>query len=251
VVLHDAAPLREPSWYSPAYVRVQDALLPRIARRARWVITVSAFSAAELRELLGVEAAVVPGGVDHARFHPGVAVPERPPYVLTVASLTARKNTAALAEAARRLRRAGHRAAGRSAASGPQFAAEAPVPGRRAARHGPRRGPPRALRRARAPSCCRRSTRASGCPCSRRWPAGRPSWPRTRPRSRDVRRRGAPGRSRATQRAIADALDAALAAPEPLRAARLERAAEFSWDRTARELDALLHPRDGARPGLA
>ncbi len=30
--------------------------------------------------------------------------------------------------------------------------------------------------------------------------------------------------------------------PEPLRARGLARAAAFSWERTARELDALLHP---------
>ncbi len=104
VVIHDAAALREPSWYSHAYVAWQRAVLPRIARRALRVVTVSAFSRDELAELLGVDATVVPGGVD-ARFHPG-ALAARPlarPYVLTVASGTARKNLGALAETARRL----------------------------------------------------------------------------------------------------------------------------------------------------
>jgi glycosyltransferase involved in cell wall biosynthesis len=109
VVIHDAAVLREPRWYAPAYARWHGALLPAIARRARRVITVSAFSARELRDLTGVEAAVVPGGVD-ARFRPDAdPAPARAalglgrPYVLTVASRLARKNLGALGAAAERL----------------------------------------------------------------------------------------------------------------------------------------------------
>jgi glycosyltransferase involved in cell wall biosynthesis len=124
VVIHDAAVLRHPGWYSTAYATWQRRLLPLIARRAQRVITVSAFSRDELRELLGVEATVIPGGVDE-RFRPDAPRPpgfERP-YVLTVASHTARKNLAALVPAARALAAegievvvaGGHR---------PQFAAE-------------------------------------------------------------------------------------------------------------------------------
>jgi glycosyltransferase involved in cell wall biosynthesis len=109
VVVHDVAPLREPSWYSDLYVRWQRTVLPRIVRRARLVITPSAFSRDELRALLGVDAVVVPGGVD-ARFRPGLdPAPARAafalqrPYVLTVASRTTRKNLAVLELAARRL----------------------------------------------------------------------------------------------------------------------------------------------------
>src|SRR3954452_14325277 len=105
VVIHDAAVLREPSWYSTAYARWHGALLPRLARGARRVITVSEFSARELRDLLGVEAAVVPGGVDE-RFRPDAdPAPARAalgldrPYVLTVASRIARKNLDALSVA--------------------------------------------------------------------------------------------------------------------------------------------------------
>jgi glycosyltransferase involved in cell wall biosynthesis len=109
VVIHDAAVLREPGWYSPAYARWHGALLPAIARGARRVITVSTFSARELRDLTGVGAAVVPGGVD-ARFRPGAdpgparaALGLDRPYVLTVGSRIARKNLAALGVAAARL----------------------------------------------------------------------------------------------------------------------------------------------------
>jgi len=132
VVLHDAAPLRHPEWYSGAYAAWQRRLLPLIARRARHVITVSAFSRAELVELLALapdRISVVPGGVD-AAFHPG-ADAERAraalglprPYVLCVASHTARKNLAALVPAARALAAEGIDVA---VAGGhrPQFAAE-------------------------------------------------------------------------------------------------------------------------------
>jgi glycosyltransferase involved in cell wall biosynthesis len=135
VIIHDAAVLREPSWYSPLYTRVHQALLPRIATRAAEVLTVSEFSARELAELLGIEARVVPGGVGEA-FTPSAdasgaratGIGPDVPYVLTVASRTARKNLAALAPAAARLAEqgiellavGGHR---------PQFAAEAAVDG--------------------------------------------------------------------------------------------------------------------------
>src|SRR4029450_11764008 len=48
----------------PASAPRQRRLLPLIASRARLVITVSEFSRRELQALLGVDAKVVPGGVD-------------------------------------------------------------------------------------------------------------------------------------------------------------------------------------------
>jgi glycosyltransferase involved in cell wall biosynthesis len=135
VVIHDAAALRHPEWYSPLYARWQRAVLPQVARRARVVITVSEFSKRELQELLGVDAHVVPGGVDH-RFHPRAdAEPARAalgltrPYVLTVASRTARKNLSSLDVTCRRL---GDEGIDLVAAGGerPQFAGEAASPAR-------------------------------------------------------------------------------------------------------------------------
>ena len=140
VVVHDAAPLRHPGWYSGAYAAWQRLLLPAIARRARRLITVSEFSRRELAELLGVDAVVVPGGVDE-RFSPAAdpgparrALGLARPYVLTVASHTARKNLAALVPAARALERegvevvvaGGHR---------PQFAREQGLEGLRLVGH--------------------------------------------------------------------------------------------------------------------
>jgi glycosyltransferase involved in cell wall biosynthesis len=136
VVIHDAAALRHPDWYSRTYATWQRVLLPAIARRAAHVITVSEFARAELAELLAVDAQVVPGGVDE-RFTPAAdpaaarrALGLEKPYVLTVGSLTARKNLAALVLAARALAAdgievvvaGGHR---------PQFAAEAGLSGLR------------------------------------------------------------------------------------------------------------------------
>jgi glycosyltransferase involved in cell wall biosynthesis len=132
LVLHDAAALRHPAWYSGLYADWQRRLLPVLARRARRIVTVSEFSRRELAELLDVEPAdvtVVTGGVDE-RFRPNAdPAPARAvlgltrPYVLCVASQTARKNLSALAPAAEALARhgldlvvaGGHR---------PQFAAE-------------------------------------------------------------------------------------------------------------------------------
>ena len=143
VVMHDAAALRHPAWYSRAYLAWHRFALPLLARRAVHVITVSEFSRAELVELLDLSPeriSVVAGGVDE-RFHPQAdsaaaraAHGLTRPYVLTVASRTARKNVAALAATAGRLARRGLELV---AAGGdrPQFADEGAVPGLRALGH--------------------------------------------------------------------------------------------------------------------
>ena len=110
MVIHDAAALRHPEWYGRAYVAYQRALLPRLARTAARVITVSEFSRAELIEVLQAppdRIAVVPNGVDD-RFTPAAdaeaakaALGLDRPYVLTVGTRIARKNLAGLDRAAR------------------------------------------------------------------------------------------------------------------------------------------------------
>jgi glycosyltransferase involved in cell wall biosynthesis len=116
VQIHDAVALRHPEWYSPAYVRWQRTVMPRIARRAKLVITVSEFSRAELIEFLGLPGErirVVPGGVDK-RF--SAAIDFEPvcarlgltkPYVLAVGDRGPRKNLEALRPAAALLRKEG------------------------------------------------------------------------------------------------------------------------------------------------
>ena len=110
VLIHDAAALRHPEWYSRAYVAYQRALLPRLARTAARVITVSEFSRSELIDVLGAppdRIAVVPNGVDQ-RFTPDAdteattnALGLHKPYVLAVGTRIARKNLAGLETAAR------------------------------------------------------------------------------------------------------------------------------------------------------
>jgi glycosyltransferase involved in cell wall biosynthesis len=112
VLIHDAAALRHPEWYGSAYVAWQRALLPRLARRAGLLLTVSEFSRGELIEVLGAppdRVVVVGNGVD-SRFRPDadaeaarMALRLKYPYVLAVGTRIARKNLAGLDAAARAL----------------------------------------------------------------------------------------------------------------------------------------------------
>jgi glycosyltransferase involved in cell wall biosynthesis len=110
--IHDVAPLARPDWYGRGYASWQRALLPRLARRARLVLTVSEWSRGEISGRLRVPSeriAVVPNGVserfgpaadaDGARAAFGIARP----YVLAVGTRIARKNLIVLAEAERAL----------------------------------------------------------------------------------------------------------------------------------------------------
>jgi glycosyltransferase involved in cell wall biosynthesis len=112
LVIHDLAALRHPEWYSAQFATYHRHVLPRLACRARRLITPSEFSRRELAEALGIDPGrvrVVPNGVDE-RFSPSAdAGPARraygleKPYVLLVGTRLARKNLGALAEARRRL----------------------------------------------------------------------------------------------------------------------------------------------------
>ena len=116
LLIPDAASLRHPEWYSRAFASYQRRLLPRLAQRGRLVIAHSEFGRSEVVEVLGAlpeRTAVVPLGV-RDDFNPGAdPAPARAafglerPYVLTVGSLIARKNMAALGEAAVALAREG------------------------------------------------------------------------------------------------------------------------------------------------
>jgi glycosyltransferase involved in cell wall biosynthesis len=116
VVIHDVAALRYPEAYSRAYVAYQRRLLPRIAQRARILLTVSEFSRDELVDVLGVaveRVRVIPEGVDE-RFRPSADVASvrsrhglDRPYVLALGTASARKNVSILDRLAPALRERG------------------------------------------------------------------------------------------------------------------------------------------------
>jgi glycosyltransferase involved in cell wall biosynthesis len=253
VVLHDAAALRHPGWYSPAYAAWQRRVLPPIARRALALITVSEFSRAELRELLGVErVSVVPGAVDPAFSPQADAARARAalglarPYVLCVASHTARKNVAALVPAARALAAegvevvlaGGHR---------PQFAAERGLGELRLLGHVPDEILPGLYAGAEAFALPSRYE-GFGLPVLEAMAAGTPvvaadtsALPET---CGGAARLAAPSGEAFRDTLVALLADAA--ERERLRAVGLERAARFTWEATARAVDAVME-RAGAR----
>jgi glycosyltransferase involved in cell wall biosynthesis len=139
VVIHDAAVLRQPRAYSPAYRFWHARVGLAAARRALAVVTVSEFSRRELLELGGLDATrvvVIPGGVgeqfrpqaDHAGAQRRLGL-ERP-YVLTIATADARKNLSALAPAAAALAREGIELVW-AGDTRPYFSGIPPVPGLR------------------------------------------------------------------------------------------------------------------------
>jgi glycosyltransferase involved in cell wall biosynthesis len=140
LVLHDLAAFRYPSAYSRGYVAYQRLMLPVLARRARLLITVSEFSRAELAEVLNLDPSritVIPEGVDE-RFAPQdetaleaarTAYGLDRPYVLTVGTMSARKSLDLLARAAGAMKERGIELVLAGSARG--YLRAGPVPGRR------------------------------------------------------------------------------------------------------------------------
>jgi glycosyltransferase involved in cell wall biosynthesis len=105
VTLHDAAVFDRPQAYTAAFVAWYRWLHRRLARQARAVVTVSAFSRGRLQSALGLPAArvaVVHNGADHlAGVEPDLSVLDRhglrgQRFLLSVASANPTKNLARL-----------------------------------------------------------------------------------------------------------------------------------------------------------
>lgn len=104
VMIYDLAAFTG-EWYRAAYARWHRIIVPRIARRARLVLTASDFVRREIADVLGVEPgriATVPLGVDERFARPADAeavaarLGLRRPYVLALGTDLPRKNLALL-----------------------------------------------------------------------------------------------------------------------------------------------------------
>ena len=248
VVIHDAAALRHPEWYGRAYVAWQRAVLPRLARSAGRVVTVSRFSKGEIVDVLGAPAdrvVVVPNGVDE-RFGPDAdagaarsALRLDRPYVLAVGTRIARKNLAALAAAADALAQRGVDLV--TAGSGRAYMRAEGDTGVRALGYVPEEHLPGLYAGAGAlvmPSLYE----GFGLPCLEAMRCGTPVVAADRAALPEVCGDAALLFDPDDEAAVTAALHRALDDPDPLVARGLERARAFTWERTAREVDAAIAP---------
>ena len=107
ITIHDISPIEHPEWFDAGFVAWYRCLIPQLVRRATRVVTVSQFSKSRILERLHVSddrIVVIPNGVDR-RFRPGArtacdrtdasaapALGLTGPFILTVGSLSPRKN---------------------------------------------------------------------------------------------------------------------------------------------------------------
>jgi glycosyltransferase involved in cell wall biosynthesis len=117
VTIHDISPIDHPEWFRSAFARGFGLQVPRLARRARLVLTSSRFSRERLIAVTGLpreRVVVVLPGVDGSRFQPPsrertkaarrrYALPGE--YLLAVGSRSPRKNLSVLDRAWRSMRR--------------------------------------------------------------------------------------------------------------------------------------------------
>jgi len=104
ITIHDLSFIDHPDWYHPAFAAWYNFLIPKLARRARLITTVSSYVKIRVSEAFRIyetKIEVIPGGVNTQKFKP-VPVTEvnrvrqkykfHDPYILVVGSIHARKN---------------------------------------------------------------------------------------------------------------------------------------------------------------
>ncbi len=101
MTIHDLAHERHPEWFSKNYVRYYHFMMPRVARNARAVVTVSEFSKQEITTLFDVNPEkifVVPNGVS-LPIKETKSSPKPEKYIVAISSLEPRKNFGRLIQA--------------------------------------------------------------------------------------------------------------------------------------------------------
>jgi len=112
LTIHDVSYERHPEWYPYRRDFLRRAFYRRSAMSAAHIITVSEFSASEIRAAYGLPAnriTVIPHGIDPATIHGGVGVPlpggVSEPFLLHVGDLHERRNLSVVVDALAAARR--------------------------------------------------------------------------------------------------------------------------------------------------